>query len=99
MIYNGDEGFDSKFSTGGMWGRAVYFAVDSSYSDKNYKFKLPNGQFQMFYARVIVGNYELKARDEKITMPGLLPGNIFNRYDSIKGQTHGCDVYMIYSNK
>ena len=43
MIYNGDEGFDSKFSTGGMWGRAVYFAVDSSYSDKNYKFKLPNG--------------------------------------------------------
>ena len=33
MIYSGDEGFDMKFSPGGMWGRANYFAANASYSN------------------------------------------------------------------
>ena len=55
MVYQSDEGFDMKFSPGGMWGRANYFAVNSAYSN-TYKSTLSVGTFQMFYARVIVGN-------------------------------------------
>ena len=55
MIYQSEEGFDMRFSPGGMWGRGNYFAVNSSYSD-NYKSTLKDGSFQMFYARVIIGN-------------------------------------------
>ena len=32
MIYSSEEGFDMRFSSVGMWGRAVYFAVNSKYS-------------------------------------------------------------------
>ena len=32
-IYEGEEGFDIRFSRAGMWGEAAYFAVNSSYSD------------------------------------------------------------------
>lgn len=42
MIYNGEEGFDMKFGVGGMWGQAVYFAVNSSYSH-GYSSILQNG--------------------------------------------------------
>jgi hypothetical protein len=33
LIYTSEEGFDMRFSPGGMWGRANYFAVNSSYSN------------------------------------------------------------------
>ena len=55
MVYQSDEGFDMKFSPGGMWGRANYFAVNSAYSN-SYKSTLPDGTSQMFYANVIIGN-------------------------------------------
>ena len=32
-IYNGEEGFDMKYSHKGMWGRGVYFARNAKYSD------------------------------------------------------------------
>ena len=41
-IYTSEEGFDMRFSPGGMWGRANYFAVNSSYSN-GYAHPLPNG--------------------------------------------------------
>jgi len=55
MIYTGEEGFDMRFSSGGMWGQAVYFAVNSSYSN-NYSFKGAGGR-QMFMANVLLGTY------------------------------------------
>ena len=42
MIYSGEEGFDMRFSNDGMWGRANYFAVNSSYSN-GYAFSVPGG--------------------------------------------------------
>ena len=51
LIYDGEEGFDMRFSANGMWGQAVYFAVNSSYSN-SYAFNAPNGSKQMFYAKV-----------------------------------------------
>lgn len=38
VIYEGDVGWDMTFASVGMWGRAIYFAVNSSYSDAGYKF-------------------------------------------------------------
>ena len=32
-IYQSEEGFDTRFSNEGLWGKAIYFAVNSSYSD------------------------------------------------------------------
>lgn len=40
MIYQGEEGFDFRYSTPGMWGKAVYFAVNASYSDV-YRYNAP----------------------------------------------------------
>ena len=39
MIYGQEEGFDKNFGNGGMWGNAVYFAVNASYSHSDYTFK------------------------------------------------------------
>lgn len=33
LVYKGEEGFDMKFSHEGMWGRGLYFAAKSKYSD------------------------------------------------------------------
>jgi len=33
IIYQSEEGFDIRYSREGLWGNAVYFAVNSSYSD------------------------------------------------------------------
>jgi hypothetical protein len=53
-IYAGKEGFDIRFSAGGMWGYANYFAVNASYSD-GYS-HAANGAKQMFFARVMIGS-------------------------------------------
>ena len=44
-----------KFSKDGMWGRGLYFAEKSSYSDK-YAHKFPNGEFGIFLALVNLGD-------------------------------------------
>ena len=38
LIYNSEEGFDMRYSREGLWGIAVYFAENSSYSNA-YSFK------------------------------------------------------------
>ena len=44
-----------RYSPGGMWGIANYFAVNASYSE-SYHHPTGNGTKQMFYARVMIGN-------------------------------------------
>lgn len=39
LIYKSEEGFDMRLSPGGMWGRANYFAANSSYSHQ-YRHKI-----------------------------------------------------------
>jgi hypothetical protein len=33
IIIHGEEGFDMKYSNSGMWGKGLYFAKNSKYSD------------------------------------------------------------------
>ena len=44
MIYNSKDGFNTQYANDGcMWGRAVYFAVNASYSCGSYAHSIPNG--------------------------------------------------------
>ena len=44
LIYEGEVGFDSRFSEAGYYGIAVYFAKNASYIDNYYCYKLPSGE-------------------------------------------------------
>ncbi len=83
-----------------MWGVAVYFAVNSSYSH-GYRFNVPGTNLnQMFYARVIVANYKETQPNSSLRMPPLIDGDREGkRHDSVKGFTGGSDVFMIYANR
>jgi hypothetical protein len=81
LIYDGEEGFDMRFSASGMWGQGVYFAVNASYSN-GYAFTTTTGTKQMFYAKVQVGKYKRLASDTSLRMPPLIEGTQL-RYDSV----------------
>ena len=111
MIYQGEEGFDMRFSAEGLWGRGNYFAVNASYSDK-YSFHLKdvNGSYpgqrahQMFLARVTVGDTHGCPQDRSLRMPPERPSKSggligIERYDSVTGHTNGSKVYIIYDNQ
>jgi hypothetical protein len=107
-IYNGDEGFDMRFSEEGYWGRGNYFAVNSSYSHI-YAFH-HNGVYKMFAAKVLIGNSIFMERDHTLTKPPFLDSAndnnrsddsdavIQRRYDSVHGITGGTCVYITYDN-
>lgn len=40
IIYESEEGFNVNYANQGMWGKALYFAENSSYSDEYFPFKL-----------------------------------------------------------
>lgn len=40
LIYQSEEGFNLNYSNVGMWGKANYFAFNSSYSNKDYAYAL-----------------------------------------------------------
>lgn len=98
-IYNGQDGFDLKFSSGGMWGRGSYFASRAAYSN-GYAYKNGN-TLQMFYATVLVGDTKSVPANGSLTMPPLKEKQegIFDeeRYDSVEAQTGSVDVnYVVY---
>jgi hypothetical protein len=82
FIYESEEGFDLRYSPGGMWGCANYFAVNAAYS-YNYKFSEAGGTHQIFYAQVIIGNTKKEMPCETLKLPPLLPGSEINRFDSV----------------
>ena len=100
-IYQGEEGFDTKFSQSGMWGRGLYFASKSSYSDKfAFKYKDNKGQLSgergIFLALVNLGEEQFIQYDENVTRKMIEPPQ---NKDSVKGSTNGSDVYVVYANK
>ncbi|EFA86817.1 U box domain-containing protein [Heterostelium album PN500] len=99
-IYNDAHAFDMRFSAQGMWGKSTYFAVNASYSGGNYPYDLGNGKFQMFLARVMIGDSVYQAPNTSIQRPPPKPKNPNDDtvicYDSINGDTNGSKVYMIY---
>jgi hypothetical protein len=45
-----------RFSASGMWGIANYFAVNASYCDTKFFFRTREGDKQIFFANVIIGD-------------------------------------------
>jgi hypothetical protein len=43
LIYQSEDGFNVNYAKDGYWGKAIYFAENSSYSNSSYSFKLPSG--------------------------------------------------------
>ena len=97
LIYSSEEGFNLNYANAGMWGKANYFAYNISYSN-GYSSQLPTGQRQMFMASVIVGKEVVLQPDGNLRVPPNQPGTNVP-YDSVKGNTGGSDVIMVYSNK
>lgn len=73
-----------------MWGRAVYFAVKASYSD-GYAYKNSDGTKEMLYCQVNLGK-------EHNCLPDGALRNPPDGYTSVKGNTQGSDVHMVYKN-
>ena len=103
-IYSSEEGFDMRFSSEGMWGRANYFATDASYSIK-YAHSGYNNTKELFLAKVLTGDSFESPPNKTLSMPPEKPSTSNSeiklkqvRYDSVNGVTHNCRVYMTYSN-
>jgi len=110
-IYNSEKGFLIQFaSDANKWGPGVYFAENASYSGRKYSFQIQSTDteklYQMFLAEVIVGDvYYSPQPDKSLFLPPLVPceipwKNAFEdeRYDSVCGQDHGSDIYIVYEN-
>ena len=78
-----------------MWGRAVYFALNASYST-SYAFK-NGGIRQMFLGEVVLGE-EVLLPQQNLVKPSNKPGTQIE-YDSVRGYTGGSDVFMVYANQ
>jgi hypothetical protein len=101
-IYRGTDSFDLRCSSGGLWGRGIYFAVNASYSD-GYAHHEGNVH-KMFAAFVLTGNSYLSPWDGTLTKPPPIPAadgsdtSVQRRYDSVCGVTGGTRVYITYDN-
>ena len=107
-IYNSEDGFSTQHANDNcFWGRAVYFAVNASYScgssgGKGYSYELsygyklsdgstlPTGTKVVIYAKVIIGKEQFLDKEERGR------NNPDAGFDSVKANTNGSDVYMLY---
>jgi len=107
-IYNGEEGFDMRFSAPGMWGLGIYFASSPRYS-KNYAHPTArDGTLQIFLAKVIVGaayycppNSTLRTPPAKKQPTNCNSNSIpaaTEYYDSVEGDLSPGKAHIVYSN-
>ena len=80
---------------GCMWGRAVYFAQNASYSS-SYAFRANNSR-KMFLAEVLLGD-SIPLPQQQLVKPPDKPGTSIE-FDSVKGHTGKSDIYMVYANQ
>jgi hypothetical protein len=96
IIAQSQEGFDMRFGNPGcMWGKAVYFAQNASYST-SYAFRGDNCR-KFFLAEVLLGEV-VPLQQQSLIKPPNKPGTTIE-YDSVRGHTGGSDVYMVYANQ
>ena len=95
-IYLSDHGFDFRFSRSGNWGRGVYFATTSKYSN-NYAYTSRSHQ-QMFLAFVLTGDSIALPGNSSLDKPPLKPSSL-ERYDSVNGQQGTTRIYIIYDHE
>ena len=103
LIYEGEDGFDMRYSSPGMWGLANYFAVNASYSN-DYAYTRSDGSREMFMVKVLTGDSYQCSSNSKLRMPpekqGMGGGGQLARvrYDTVTGTTRGSQVFMTYDN-
>lgn len=101
-IYKGrDCGFDMRLSKDGMWGKAIYFTENASYTNKYAFTKQKSKRKQIIFAYVLVGEtvaVNFDANSQKLTRPPFKNAKTHELYDSVQGETQGSTVFMIYDN-
>ena len=71
QIYKGEQGFEARVASSGMWGTASYFAVNASYSD-SYAFQCPDdGNKQIFSVKICAGDVIDLPPDKTLRLPPL----------------------------
>ena len=100
MIYESEKGFDFRFgSSDCMWGQGSYFAVKASYSDNGYAYRGLGDKKQLILARVVTGESKFMDRREKLSVPPLKPGSTNERYDTVRANTGGSEIYVVYDHE
>jgi hypothetical protein len=102
LVFNGEEGFDHRFSRDGLFGKGAYFAEDARYSAKYSYDVRPAGNHQLLLAQVLVGEpYEMRPwtrRQGVPVMPPVLPfvdeprQEDYNATTGAGGGAAGCGV-------
>ena len=105
LIYEGEDGFDMRYSAQGMWGVANYFAVNASYSHQYaHIINRTTGQKEMFLVKVLTGDSYKCAPIPTLRMPPPKPssggpGQLRTKFDTVTGTTKGSQVFMTYDNE
>jgi len=90
MIYReSDTGFDLQFANKGLYGYGLYFAVDASYSHKDYHHRIGENKYQLLLADVFVGN----SFKSKYNQPYNKAPRGFDSVEQPKGL-----FYIVYNN-
>ncbi len=101
-IYQGDVGFDMRYSNQGMWGRGNYFAVNSSYCNSGYVHQCTGGHRQIIMAYVLTGHVYTCLPNRSLTQPPVRllksADGITRRFDTVSGVTGGSEVFITYEN-
>ena len=105
LIYEGEDGFDMRYSDQGMWGMANYFAVNASYSHQYAHVK--GWMKEMFLVKVLTGDSCSCASNKTLRVPPPKPSGMAGgglkleqlKYDSVTGTTNGSQVFMTYDNE
>ena len=84
IIYQSEDGFDIRYSREGLWGNAVYFAVNSSYSNKYCYIDIKKNIKQMFYARVNLGHSKELPSDKDLKIPPAFSPEDFRKLKILK---------------
>ena len=90
-----------RHSNSGKWGQGIYFSVNASYSKNEYSFQNKDGTRSIFYAKVALGEFVQLPPNHSYIIPPEKPGKkkfAGERYDSIKGNTNGSDIFIVYEN-
>ena len=106
LIYEGEDGFDMRYSAEGMWGKANYFAVKASYSNSYAHVNANTGKKEMFLVKVLTGESYDCAPNSSLRVPPPKPGRSGGKlqleqlkYDTVTGSTGGSQVFMAYDNE
>ncbi|KAI2659876.1 Protein mono-ADP-ribosyltransferase PARP14 [Labeo rohita] len=94
----GDHGFNRSFAgmNGAIYGKGTYFAVDPSYSAKNYSKPDAKGHKRMYLARVLVGDFT-QGKKGLVTPPKRKSKGV-HLYDSVTDKIKNPSMFVIFND-